>query len=186
MARLSDWIVVDEYCATRVIEGTDPDVVANRVAFIEKTPRVCVGDSTEGFIEVSSAPWEPWTDVAYRLTLSGETFRPYDDRKGRWWIEGPSGSGGSGDPEEEGLYGFDAESRAWCDKMLIELGHTVPGSRWSTFEKIYAEIDDFMEQNVGLMAYPDFEASVNSIVVENGWTVEAYIKACQAIARGSE
>jgi hypothetical protein len=40
--RLSPWIIVDGYCATRVIEGTDPSVVGNRVAFIEKTPRVCI------------------------------------------------------------------------------------------------------------------------------------------------
>lgn len=35
------------YCSLRFIEGTDPTVVANRVAFIEKTPRVRVQASTE-------------------------------------------------------------------------------------------------------------------------------------------
>lgn len=43
MQRLSSWIVVDEYCATRVLEGTDPSKVENRRAFIEKTPRVLDG-----------------------------------------------------------------------------------------------------------------------------------------------
>jgi hypothetical protein len=38
--KLSKWIVVNEYCATRVIRGTNPEDVANRIAFIEKSPRV--------------------------------------------------------------------------------------------------------------------------------------------------
>lgn len=40
--RVSPWTVVPDadHCAMRYIEGTDPNVVANRVAFIEKTPRV--------------------------------------------------------------------------------------------------------------------------------------------------
>ncbi len=42
--KLSDWTADPEYphCAMRFIEGTDPALVANRVAFIEKTPRVRV------------------------------------------------------------------------------------------------------------------------------------------------
>lgn len=39
---VSDWIEIG-HCATRVIEGGDPEVVSDRVAFIEKTPRVLVG-----------------------------------------------------------------------------------------------------------------------------------------------
>ncbi len=38
--RLSPWITVHDFCATRVIEGTDPADIGNRIAFIEKTPRV--------------------------------------------------------------------------------------------------------------------------------------------------
>ena len=40
--RVSPWTAVPdaEYCAMRYIEGTDPEVIANRVAFVEKTPRV--------------------------------------------------------------------------------------------------------------------------------------------------
>jgi hypothetical protein len=40
MKKLSDWIVVDGYCATRILDGGDVNNVAVRVAFIEKTPRV--------------------------------------------------------------------------------------------------------------------------------------------------
>lgn len=40
MMRLSDWILIDGYCATRVFYGTDYELVENRVAFIEKTPRI--------------------------------------------------------------------------------------------------------------------------------------------------
>ena len=40
--KVSPWIVVQGYCATRVIEGTDPSRVENRVAFIEKSPRILV------------------------------------------------------------------------------------------------------------------------------------------------
>ena len=45
--KLSNWITVEGFCATRVIEGTDPNDVKNRVAFIEKSPRVRLGDFTE-------------------------------------------------------------------------------------------------------------------------------------------
>lgn len=38
--KVSDWIVVDDYCAARIREGGDINKVADRVAFIEKTPRV--------------------------------------------------------------------------------------------------------------------------------------------------
>jgi hypothetical protein len=41
MKKLSAWINV-EHCSTRVLFGTDPEVVKNRVAFIEKTPRVLI------------------------------------------------------------------------------------------------------------------------------------------------
>lgn len=38
--KASEWIVIDTDCATRIIEGTDVNKVENRVAFIEKHPRV--------------------------------------------------------------------------------------------------------------------------------------------------
>lgn len=47
--RLSPWIVVEEFCATRVLEGTDPNDFQNRRAFIEKTPRVLIsGEWVQG------------------------------------------------------------------------------------------------------------------------------------------
>jgi hypothetical protein len=83
MMKLTDWIIIDEYCATRVIEGKDPNVVENRVAFIESSPRVRIA---------------PFTSV--------------DDYKN--WEFGSKGS----------EYGFDKDSREWCDKKLLELGYT--------------------------------------------------------------
>lgn len=40
--KLSAWMADPDggHCSMRIIEGTDPSEVANRVAFIEKTPRV--------------------------------------------------------------------------------------------------------------------------------------------------
>ena len=40
--RVSAWTADPDapYCSMRFLEGTDPTAVANRVAFIEKTPRV--------------------------------------------------------------------------------------------------------------------------------------------------
>lgn len=40
--RVSPWTPVPgaKYCSMRFIEGTNPRVVANRVAFVEKTPRI--------------------------------------------------------------------------------------------------------------------------------------------------
>ncbi len=44
--KLTDWIIIDGYCATRALEGADYNKVENRVAFIEKTPRVRVAPFT--------------------------------------------------------------------------------------------------------------------------------------------
>ena len=86
MKELSEWIVIDGYCGTRVLKGSDHNVVDNRIAFIEKTPRIFNG--TE-------------------------------------WIYGPKGSGGAytEDHEKLGQYGFDPESREWCDIELKKLGY---------------------------------------------------------------
>jgi hypothetical protein len=45
--KTSPWIVKDGYCAMRVIAGSDPSLTANRVAFIEKTPRIRVAPFSE-------------------------------------------------------------------------------------------------------------------------------------------
>jgi hypothetical protein len=44
---LSKWIVIDGYCATRIIDGTDVNDVKNRVAFIEKTPSIRTSNGWE-------------------------------------------------------------------------------------------------------------------------------------------
>jgi hypothetical protein len=44
-----------DYCSMRIIEGTDPEVVTNRVAFIEKTPRVRALNSFDG-----NDDWKNW------------------------------------------------------------------------------------------------------------------------------
>lgn len=46
---LSPWILVDGYCAMRHIKGDNPSRYGSRVAFIEKTARVHLGDDK----------WEP-------------------------------------------------------------------------------------------------------------------------------
>jgi hypothetical protein len=38
--KLSKWLTISGHCSMRIIEGSDPQDVANRYAFIEKTPRV--------------------------------------------------------------------------------------------------------------------------------------------------
>jgi hypothetical protein len=45
--KLSNWIIIEDYCATRVLDGTDSSKIENRVAFIEKTPRIRVAPFTE-------------------------------------------------------------------------------------------------------------------------------------------
>lgn len=90
---LSDWVIVDGYCATRYIKDK-LNTLENRVAFIEKTPRVRT---------------KPFTE--------------YNDFQN--WVCGVKGQGGSFDAnhEEEGNYGFDQESRDWCDARLREMGY---------------------------------------------------------------
>ena len=92
--KVSEWIVVDGYSAARIVEGGDIYCVSDRVAFIEKTPRV------------RSAPYSTW-----------------DNEQGKWH-HGPKGAGGSGgeNPENE-LYGFYPPSREWCDAQLVKMGY---------------------------------------------------------------
>lgn len=54
--RLTDWIM-DEHCAFRAIEGTDYSKVENRVAFIEKTPRIRMFDPTQDLAHNDSLCW---------------------------------------------------------------------------------------------------------------------------------
>ena len=97
MTKLSTWIVVDGYCAMRIIEHANPDDISMRVAFIEKTPRIRISPFTNSSTDHIN------------------------------WSQGPKGSGCSaGDEEREQAYGFDPESRAWCDMMLMAAGYDVP------------------------------------------------------------
>lgn len=52
--RLGPWINED-HCSMRCIEGTNPEIIANRVAFIEKTPRVRVARAESEFDD-----WKGW------------------------------------------------------------------------------------------------------------------------------
>ena len=116
MTRVSDWIVVDGYCAARIIEGGDINKIADRVAFIEKTPRV-------------------------RIRRYGTPFsdpREARDKDFLNWCEGhdwkADGCSGDQDASKLGAYGFSAQARAWCDHMLVMLGYELPGvplmKRW--------------------------------------------------------
>ncbi len=92
---LSNWIVVDGYCAMRIIKGSDPDVIANRIAFIEKTPRIRI------------------------KPFSKSEYHEQDN-----WRQGEKGVGGcDGHLPENGLYGFYKPSRDWCDEQLLEMGY---------------------------------------------------------------
>lgn len=103
--KLSPWIIVHEYCATRVLFGTDPNDVKNRVAFIEKTPRVRLKS------------WQCAPEMI-RRNVSSCTGTETD-----YWLYGSKGSGGSGDHEAQGNYGFHQPAREWCDAVLRLLGY---------------------------------------------------------------
>lgn len=102
MDKLSKWIQLsgnESHCCTRVIEGNDPSVIKNRIAFIEKSPRVRVRQYGKD---------------------SGMVIFKEDNQD--IWIFGPKGSGG-GNPEQDKTYGFDENSRKWCDDLLKLLGY---------------------------------------------------------------
>lgn len=99
--KVSPWIVVDGYCAARIVEGGDVNKTADRVAFIEKTPRVRM---------------KPFDGEA------GSLFESNDN-----WHCGPKGCGGAdGDNPDNELYGFYPPSREWCDNALRKMGYELP------------------------------------------------------------
>lgn len=102
--RLSPWTPVHghEHSAMRFVEGTDPTDIANRIAFIEKTPR----------IRIYPMEHDPENDS-------------------RNWKQGPKGRGCSydQDAERERAYGFYPPSRDWCDRELHRLGYVLPDRR---------------------------------------------------------
>lgn len=71
--KISDWIVIDEDCATRVFEGSDPTKVENRVAFIEKHPRVRIAP----FVSED-------TDSQNWLFDRGTSERGFDEESRNW------------------------------------------------------------------------------------------------------
>jgi hypothetical protein len=89
------WVVVDGYCAAVLNDKGE------RIAFIEKTPRVRV-----------SGPGTYNDGEHNREACEGPP--------GEWWVYGNKGRGCSSDdnPEIEDAYGFYPPSRAWCEKML--------------------------------------------------------------------
>jgi hypothetical protein len=83
--KTTPWIIEDGYCALRCIDGTDSTKLENRVAFIEKTPRIRVHAFTD-----SSTDWKNWRegpkgsgggDPAEDLTYG------YDPRSRAWCDE---------------------------------------------------------------------------------------------------
>jgi len=94
--KLSKWIN-DRHCSMRVIRGTDPDIVENRFAFIEKTPRIKL------------TKYECAPEVIERGISS---CRISDNN---FWVFGDKGCG-----EECGKY---KPAREWCDNMLRLMGH---------------------------------------------------------------
>lgn len=45
---LSDWIMIGD-CATRIIKGGDVNNILDRVAFIEKTPRIRLNNNLQKY-----------------------------------------------------------------------------------------------------------------------------------------
>lgn len=90
---LSEWIVIDGYCATRIIKDGDPENVKDRVAFIEKTPRVRLKKN--------------------KYIIEKENDWLCDSAKTDAWVYGAKGTS---------EYGMDEDSRKWCDNMLVLLG----------------------------------------------------------------
>lgn len=74
MKKVSAWILVDGCSACRVLEGTDPGVIANRVAFIEKTPRIRIN-------EARTTPDDDWMNWAYG-PMKGDG--PEDEEARKW------------------------------------------------------------------------------------------------------
>lgn len=137
--KLSPWVVEPEmyedgeeiynengFCCFRYIIGTDPNKIENRVAFIEKTPRV-------------------------RMRKFNPK-NPNDDFKR--WFQGHKGSGGSdGHIPENQLYGYDPKSRQWCDIMLINMGWDLPYDKHNGFNQTWliSEINKYTEK---FLEYP--------------------------------
>jgi hypothetical protein len=107
--RLSDWIMV-EHCATRIVRGGNVDNIDDRVAFIEKTPRVKLNNSLRT-VDYGVHHFSIECENGIGATVPEE----YIGNRSIWI----SGNKGSTD------YGKDERSREWCDEMLKALGWEV-------------------------------------------------------------
>ncbi len=108
---LSPWIVdPDGQSAYRVKHGEDPSIVKNRIAFIEKTPRVRLSSNR------------------FALETSPDGNGGCSVQNKDAWYYGPKGSS----PE----YGNYLPSREWCDQFLHLIGYDLLGPTagdYSTF-----------------------------------------------------
>lgn len=95
---LSDWIM-DEHdcCAMRVKKDGDPNNVRDRVAFVEKTPRVRVPEygGCSAYVQVDGDSVHG-SDVEVEVWIYGGNYRSSE-------------------------YGHNEEGRNWCDRMLKAL-----------------------------------------------------------------
>ena len=97
---LSDWIMDENNCcAMRILKGGDPEKVSDRVAFIEKTPRVRVSPASgsQAYVEVN-----------------GDSIHSSDTNV-EVWIYGGN--------HRSSEYGHNEDAREWCDQILKTLGH---------------------------------------------------------------
>jgi hypothetical protein len=100
MQKLSKWTVDEDGLGVyRAMAGTDGNVIANRVAFIEKTPRVRIRSYSLG----TEKHW----DDAGNVVSEERRWPEFLD-----WFCGDKGDG----PD-------DPESRQWCDKILTAMGY---------------------------------------------------------------
>jgi hypothetical protein len=98
--KVSPWIDDEDGLGSmRVILGKDPVQIENRVAFVEKTPRVRIREYYLG----TEKDW----DDAGNIVSETRRWPEFLD-----WAYGTKGDGKN-----------DPESRAWCDRVLVALGY---------------------------------------------------------------
>lgn len=98
MMQITGWVEHDG-CAIRHIVGADPEDVSQRVALIEKTPRVRIRPA-HFRVELVEARWPSSAYIR-------ERWPEHLD-----WCYGEKGDGPN-----------DPASRQWCDAMLVLLGY---------------------------------------------------------------
>lgn len=99
--KLSPWLPIPDapYCCARIREGGDINKASDRIAFIEKTPRVRIRVNMSDCGQ-SHSDWLNWAEAPF------------------------SGPGGiMGHVSANQLYGHAPASRQWCDDMLRLLGY---------------------------------------------------------------